>query len=209
MLGLGLTLGVAFPLTSLTLEAWGSSSTVVGLSGAVSPLAILLVVPALPRVVGRLGAIRSMVLGCVVALLAIAWMYLVQTAAAWIAGRFVIGAGLALPWLVGDIWVNSVASDSNRGKVILAYVVSLFVGFAVGPLLLDAVGIEGWPPHALTVGALAVAVFPLVVFRGIAPVIEVAHDSRLRTTIRKAPRVAVGAFASGFTEGIAFSLTPI
>ena len=40
MAGIGLTLGVLFPLTSLTLERWGSSERVIGLAGSMSPIAI-------------------------------------------------------------------------------------------------------------------------------------------------------------------------
>lgn len=118
MLGIGLTLGLTFPLTSLTLEAWGSAAWVIGLAGAMAPLAILLFMPMLPNVAQRLGAVRAMILGCCVGIAALLAMYRFQSVPVWIAMRFVIGAGLALPWLAGDIWINSVAKEENRGRVI-------------------------------------------------------------------------------------------
>ena len=80
MLGIGLTLGLTFPLTSLTLEAWGSAAWVVGLAGAMAPLAILLFMPVLPSVAQRLGAVRAMMLGCGIGIAGLVVMYLVPSA---------------------------------------------------------------------------------------------------------------------------------
>ena len=209
MTGIGLTLGVLFPLTSLTLDRWGSSERVIGLAGAMSPVAALLLMPLLPRVAARLGAVRAMVAGCALAALALAAMYPLQSVPAWLAGRFAIGAGLALPWLVGDVWINSVSSEAGRGRAIGAYVTGFFVGFAAGPLLLDAVGLGGFAPHALGIGALALATAPLVAARRLAPPIEASGGTGLLGAMRAVPVVAVGAVTAGFAESAAFALLPV
>ena len=209
MLGIGLTLGLTFPLTSLTLEAWGSAAWVVGLAGAMAPLAILLFMPVLPSVAQRLGAVRAMMLGCGIGIAGLVVMYLVPNAPVWIAMRFVIGAGLALPWLAGDIWVNSVAREESRGRVIAAYVSCLFIGFSAGPLLLGYTGIVGIAPFAMGCGALALAVLPLVAVGRLAPPIVAEHGSGVLSAARAVPVMAVGAFVAGFTEALIFSLLTI
>jgi len=209
MLGIGLTLGLTFPLTSLTLEAWGSAAWVVGLAGAMAPLAILLFMPVLPSVAQRLGAVRAMMLGCGIGIAGLVVMYLVPNAPVWIAMRFVIGAGLALPWLAGDIWVNSVAREESRGRVIAAYVACLFIGFSAGPLLLGYTGIVGIAPFAMGCGALALAVLPLVAVGRLAPPIVAEHGSGVLSAARAVPVMAVGAFVAGFTEALIFSLLTI
>ena len=209
MTGVGLTLGVLFPLTSLTLAGWGAASGLVGLAGAVSPIAILLLMPALPRLARRLGAIRAMSAGCTLASVALVAMYLVPTTSAWIVGRFVIGAGLALPWLVGDVWINTVATETSRGRVVGVYVACFFSGFSLGPVLLDAVGIDGFAPHALGTGALALATVPLLAASRLAPSIEVAGNATVLASMRAVPVVAVGALVAGFSEGASFALLPV
>ena len=209
MLGIGLTLGLTFPLTALTMARWGSPDWVIGLAGAMSPLAILLFMPVLPGVVARLGAVRSMVLGCGIAMIALGAMYRVPNVPAWVAARLVIGAGLALPWLAGDVWVNSVADQSSRGRVIGLYVTCLFAGFATGPLLLERIGIGGPGPHVLACAALALSVVPLVLVRRLAPPIEAGGGGSVLTAVRAAPVVAAGGLVTGFTEGAAFSLLPV
>ncbi len=209
MMGVGLTLGLAFPLTSLTLQGWGASEWVIGVAGAMSPLAVLLLMPVLPRLASRLGAIRAMLIGCALAASALLAMYWLPSVPAWIAARFVLGAGLALPWLVGDVWINTVAEERSRGKVIAAYAASFFAGFAAGPLLLDWIGIGGLAPHLAGVAALALAVLPLAWVRHLAPAIELDAASGLFAAVKAVPVAATGAFLSGFTEGVAFTLAPV
>lgn len=167
-----------------------------------SPLAILIVMPVLPRVAAWLGAVRAMVLGCAIAVSGLVTMYLLPTVPVWIAARFVIGAGLALPWLAGDVWVNSVVSENSRGRVIAGYVAYLFVGFSLGPLLLDAVGIVGGAPTALACSALGLAVLPLLLVARLAPPITAEGAGDLVGMLRAVPVVAVGAFFAGFNRGL-------
>ncbi|MEO1085082.1 MAG: MFS transporter [Acidobacteriota bacterium] len=209
MAGIGLTLGLTFPLTSLTMESWGAPAWVIGLAGAMAPLAILVFMPVLPRVAGRLGAVRAMVLGCGVGMAGLLAMSVVQNIPAWIVARFVIGAGLALPWLAGDVWINSVAEESSRGRVIAGYVACLFVGFSLGPLALDAVGIGGVAPFLLGCAALALAVVPLVPVGRYAPPIEAESGGHLLAAAKALPVVAVGAFFAGFSEALIFSLLAV
>ena len=209
MLGIGLTLGSTIPLVSLTLERWGSDATTIGIAGAMSPLAILCTMPFLPRLARRLGAVRAMLVGCSIAVATLVLMYVVRNAPFWIAARFAIGAGLALPWLVGDVWVNAVSTEANRGKVIGLYVACFFSGFATGPLLLDVVGIDGFAPHALGVAALSLALVPLVLVRALAPPMDVAGGSGLVGAMRAVPLAGIGALAAGFTESAAFALLPV
>lgn len=209
MLGIGLTLGLTFPLVSLTLESWGSPGWIIGLAAAMAALAVLVFMPFLPGLANRLGTIPSMVLGCVVGVAGLGAMYLFQNVAVWLLARFVIGAGLALPWLVGDVWINSVAREQSRGVVIGLYVACFFIGFSAGPLALDAVGIDGAAPFLLACGALLLAIAPLIVASRLAPAIELETGGNLVSAVRAAPVIALGAFLAGFAEACVFSLLAI
>ena len=209
MVGIGLTLGITFPLTSLTLETWGSAAWVIGLAGAMAPIAVLVFMPFLPKIVSRLGAVRAMVLGCSVGIAALAVMYFVQTIPVWMVARFVMGAGMALPWLAGDVWINSIAPEERRGRIVAAYAACFFIGFSLGPLALDIVGIGGVPPFVLAGLALALAAFPLIPLARFAPLIEVEGTGNVITAAMAVPVVAVGAFLAGFSEATVFSLLPV
>lgn len=209
MLGVGLTLGLTYPLTAVTLQSWGSPGWIVGLAGSMSPLAILLVMPVLPRIAARLGAVPAMLTGCLVGAAGLAVMYALPHAWAWVGARFIIGAGLALPWLVGDVWINAIAPDASRGRIIALYVTSLFAGFALGPVALDAIGTAGPWPFVLGGGALVLAAVPLVLVARHAPSVQAEPGGNILAAARSFPLVALGALLAGFTEALIFSLLTV
>ena len=62
--GVGISFGIAFPLTSLTLESWGTAKWQIGIAGAAPSLSVLLALPFVPRLVARLGLVPAISLGC-------------------------------------------------------------------------------------------------------------------------------------------------
>ena len=209
MVGIGLTLGLTYPLTSLVLESWQTPAWLIGVAGAMPALSILLLMPLFPKLIRRFGTVASMCLGCVVGCAALVAMPLFQTVEAWIVLRFLMGAGLALPWLVGETWINTVALDSWRGRVVSLYTAALFIGFALGPLLLDSIGIDGWPPIGLAIGALGLAMVPLVLAARVAPAIEPHPSASISDAVRRVPIVAVAALAAGFAVTMSVTFLPL
>ena len=92
--GVGISFGVGYPLVSLVFEAWHQPHWVIGLAGAVPSIAILLLMPVLPRILSMLGAVPAMVLGCLISASGFLGLYFVQSVPVWIALRFVMSAGL-------------------------------------------------------------------------------------------------------------------
>jgi len=61
--GVGVAFGAMIPLIALRLERDGVDTALIGLNSAMFPLAVLAIGPFLPRLVGRLGTLRSMYTG--------------------------------------------------------------------------------------------------------------------------------------------------
>ncbi|NIA71232.1 MFS transporter [Pelagibius litoralis] len=207
--GLGLSYGVGYPLTALKFEEWGAPGWLIGLAGGMPALAVFLLLPVLPRIIGRIGAVQSMVIGCTLTTLGFLLMPVFQSVEAWILLRFLIGAGMTFPWLVGETWINTVTTESARGRMMALYVMGLFTGYAAGPLVLNAVGTDGFAPYAVGVGAMVATVVPLLAAWNLAPALEPHPQSGLLGAIRLAPIAMIGAFAGGITELGYFSLLPV
>lgn len=205
--GVGLAFGIGFPLTSLTLESWHAAKWVLGVAGAAPAIAVLLMLPFLPAVVGRIGAVPAIAFGCMIAALGFLALSFVSTAWSWIAIRFLMSAGLALPWLVGETWINTVSTDGTRGRVIALYAIAFFTGFAVGPLLLGVLG-DGTLPFIAGAAATALAGVPIILARNLAP--DLTHDAPIgtMTALRLAPIGMIGGFIGGFAEISYISLLP-
>lgn len=208
-IGLGLSYGVGYPLTALKFDEWGAPGWVIGLAGGMPALAILLLLPILPRIIGRIGAVPSMLIGCTLTGLGFALMPVFQSVEAWIILRFLVGAGMTFPWLVGETWINTVTTDATRGRVMSLYVMGLFTGYAAGPLVLNAIGTDGLAPYTLGVGAMVATAAPLLAAWSLAPALEPHPQSGLWSILRVAPIAMIGALAGGLTELGYFSLLPV
>ncbi|MDX1710104.1 MAG: MFS transporter [Rhodovibrionaceae bacterium] len=205
----GFTLGLVIPLASLLLERQGISNTVIGLNTAMPGLAILAIGPFAGRLVPRLGMLPAIYGGLALAAAALALMAAFPTVGAWFALRFFYGAGLALPWVAVETWINSVATDRERSRAVALYSAALYAGIGSGPLAIELVGIEGLLPWALGVAALVLAAVFVALVRGLAPRLMPAPEARILQVVRFAPVLLGAALLGGFCESATYALFPL
>jgi MFS family permease len=203
--GVGIAFGIGAPLTSLTFEAWQQPNWLIGLASGVPSFAVLAVLPFGPRLAAKLGPVASIVSGCLLTGAGFIALYLFQTPMAWLVIRFLMSASLALPWLVGETWMNAVSLSESRGRVIAIYAISFFLGFAAGPLILEVTGITG--PFLAGVVGVVLAIIPILIAGRYAP--DISQDEEtvsIWLASRLAPLGMVGGFLSGVVEMSNFSL---
>lgn len=206
---IGMTIGLIMPVLAFDLEARGTASFWVGLMAAMPPIAILVCGPFLPGVVRRLGALPSLYTGTAISLAALLLFPVFTSLPAWFALRFVMGMGIALGWVVSEIWINAVATDRNRGLVIGIYGATLSAGLGTGPLVIGLVGTNGALPFLVGGGMLACSILPLLLASGVAPTLRDPHPARLLRSLRQAPTAMTAALVNGATFSTQFSLLPI
>jgi MFS family permease len=206
--GVGLCFGIGFPLSALTFEAWGEQKWMIGLVGAAPAIAVLVALPFLPRVVARLDPVAAIVGGCMIAAIGFVTLAFLSSSWLWLAVRVVMSAGLALPWLIGETWINTVAREETRGRVISIYAMAFFAGFSSGPLLLDHVGLVGYAAFLAGAVGAAFAGIPILLARNLAP--DFTHDvsQNVFSAIALAPAGMMAAFIAGFAEVGNLSLIP-
>jgi len=207
--GVGISYGIGYPITALTFESWGTPSWYTGLVGSAPALAILLCLPFFPKLVGALGTIRAMALGCVLVGGGFLLMPVFPSPEAWLVLRAIMGAGIALPWLVGETWINTVASDKTRGRMIALYAIVLFAGFAAGPFILETIGIDGWLPFLIAAGGILLAVVPIVAAAHLAPQMPEHPETGVTGAFLLAPIAMVAGVVGGLLEMGHFALLPV
>lgn len=200
MTAIGLFMGVSFPLTALFLEGRGHSSLVIGVVAAMGPLAIGISMIVAPRLVGRLGPVTTIYCGLGLGIACVLLLPVFPNPWAWCLLWFFAAAGLGLPWLISETWINTIVEGESRGRVLAIYAVSLFSGMALGPLVLDATGSDDWRPFAAAALALVFSGLPLMAAWGLAPEISPRHSLPLAAVIRAAPVVFGAACIAGFSE---------
>lgn len=205
----GLCFGLTSPLLTLLLERQEVDAVLIGLSAATSSLAVLFVGPMVPALVARLGTLGALYSAVAVAVASLLLLPLFPNVYAWFPIRFVLGAAIAVQWIASEIWVNRIATDEGRGTTVGVYAMLFAVGFAVGPLLIVAVGSLGWTPFLVAAGLLAVSALPLVAAHGLAPVVSAHGGGGLLTVAREAPLLLVCAWTCGAAVMSVVALLPI
>ena len=206
--GVGLLFGVGYPLTSLTFELWRQPNWMTGLASAVPALGVLVALPLVPRLVAKVGPVSAMVVGCLGGALGFLALYVLQSPWAWIVIRFAMSAGLAVPWLTGETWLNALSRDDTRGRVIAAYAIAFFLGFLCGPVILQLLGLTGPLPFIAAAVAIVLAVVPIVLARKLAPPFEHDGTHNMLAAMRLAPTAMAGGFVAGIAEITCLSLIP-
>lgn len=205
---IGLSFGIGLPLTALTFEAWQEPMWMIGLAGAAPSLGVLVALPLVSRVVARTGALPPMLGGCVMGVFGFLAMYLMQDAWSWVLIRFVMSAGIAFPWLIGETWINVLSREETRGRIIAAYAMALFLGISVGPAVLQVLGLTGYLPFLGAAVGVGSAAIPLALSRGRVPAFRHSTYHKPISVIKLAPVAMVGGFVGGFADITCFSLIP-
>ncbi len=211
--GVGVNLGVLTPLVALNLERDGVDVTLIGLNAAMPALAMLLFAAWIARLAGRVEALGALLGGLALALVSVLLMPLFRDLSAWFLLRFMIGLSLSLPWVIGETWINTVVTEKGRGRALGFYATAFYGGLACGPLVVQAIGIDGWAPFLVAAGALVLAALPLIAAQrlapGLAPQLGAAPELRVTQVVRVAPLIVGGAIIAGLTESALYTLLPL
>ena len=147
--------GYSYPFFSLAMEERGHSAFLIGMNASIGNIGIFIIGPFLPRVIRGAGV--STVVFAMFSVSALCFMSLLVSDATitWFASRLIMGACFAALWTCTEYWLNGVAPESGRGRLIgFSSVVYGFFQF-VGPILVGVVGVSGSIP-------ILVATVPLV-----------------------------------------------
>src|SRR6201996_552860 len=207
----GLGSGATLPLTALALTQAGYGTDVVGLLTAAQAGGGLLVVPLTGWVAARFGG-RQVIVGAVlVVALATALMQLTSNLWLWALLRILCGAALMLLFTIGEAWVNHLADDATRGRVVAIYATNFTLFQMAGPVLVSQIaGYADW--RFLICGALFLLALPALASIRKAPQASedehAAHGS-WRHVLPQMPALIIGTGFFALFDTIALSLLPL
>lgn len=201
--------GFSLPLLALVLERQGVGTTMIGLSTAVQYLAVLGAAPFVPGLMARQGPVPTMLTSIFATALLLLMLPAFPNVHAWFVLRFLLGLAESFMWIAGEAWLNHVAEDERRGRTVALYGMAAGGGFALGPLLLAAVGSEGWLPFVVCAAVTLPAMVPLVLVRGRAPRLEGVPSARPWRYLLLAPVAMLAYAVFAATDAIVMSFFPI
>lgn len=204
-----ISFGGLTPLIALTLEGRGTEGTLIGIVVAAQPVGTILAAGFVPRLLRRLGTADTIVVCGLVSVSMAALLPVFTSIPGWILLRFIAGLAAAGPWIVTETWINAIAAQGGRGRIVGLYGSVMAAGFVMGPILLTVVGSEGSAPFYAFAGLLAAALLPIVLTRGLAPSLEVAREAAFFRILLSAPTLFAAAVVSGVVDIAFFSFLPI
>ena len=206
---MGITMGLTFPLFSVVLDRMGLDAALVGLSLSIQVGAALIIGPFVPWLLARLGAVPLMFWGIGCAAIAILVAGHIHEVWLWFVIRFLVGAGMAVHWILTETWLNRVVSDFNRGFVAGIYQTLVGLGFAIGPIILGITGSESFAPYLIATAVIIVGAVPLLWIRTDAPVMTHQQGQTTFSVLRIAPVIMLAALIAGFIDNATVGLLPV
>jgi MFS family permease len=185
------------------------STTVVGLAGSVHYAGFLIGAIVAPRLVGSVGHIRVYsALASAGAVVALLFPLLVHPAA-WVAIRLILGLCISGMYVVAESWLNAVASNATRGKLLAIYLVTVNLAVGIGQFLLALVGTAGFLPFVIGSALFSVSVIPLALTKTPAPPHALERTSPpIRHVLKTAPLGPITSIVSGVSVGVAIGMGP-
>lgn len=156
--------GHSLPLFSILLERYGASDSAIGFNAGTAALAAILVTPFFPRLIARMG-LKPFLLFCLALMVATYGLlgFAGDNVALWFPLRFLFGFAGAGMFVGSEIWINALAPEKSRGRIIGIYSTCLALGFAAGPFMIDLFGTQGFAPFLIGMLIFSAALVPIVI----------------------------------------------
>jgi MFS family permease len=123
--------------------------------------------------------------------------------------RLALGVAAETMLVMSETWLNQLSDDSSRTRTIAIYAAALSLGFALGPVILTAVGTEGQAPFLIAGGMALVALLSIAMPWVRAPVFErPSHPNPLRY-LGLAPVALLATLVNAALETAGMSFLPL
>jgi MFS family permease len=205
----GMAMGITWPLLALVLDRQGVSESLIGLSSASQSLAVFVAAPLAPRLLQRVGLSGCVLAGIGSVVLMMVLLPTFPNVLAWFPIRFLLGMGATTLFIATQTWVNAIAAEDSRGRTMGLFGLLWSAGFAAGPLVIRATGIEGWPPFLASIALVAMAAAPLLGARGLVPEMPAQPAPRLGGYFLRLPAAIHAALLLGAVDYILDAFLPI
>ncbi|MDR1490060.1 MAG: MFS transporter [Desulfovibrio sp.] len=168
----GLTYSLSAALIALDLAAKGLSETLIGCNAAMHAVGVLLMAFLLPGITARLGLRRTVLAALVTAASLLALFPALPVVWLWFPLRILLGSSSETLFVLSETWLNALSSEETRARAMGVYTAALSVGFALGPLILSAVGSDGFLPYLVGTGLTLLSALCILSPRIATPQIE-------------------------------------
>jgi MFS family permease len=201
--------GMSAPLLSLVLDGQGVSEELIGFSATAQALIGVPLAPLFGRMMRAWGPARPVLLGLALTVLTYLLMPIRPDVWVWLPLRFMLSIAGGMMWITGEAWVNQVAEERTRGRVLAIYSMALAAGGALGPLALTVTGSAGWTPFLAMAAITAAAALPVLAVRRRVPAMAGTPTTGVLGYVRLAPVPILICGVYAVMDGIVMNFLPL
>ena len=162
-----------------------------------------------PILVSKVGHIRVFAAFASMASLSVLVVVVFVNPVIWTVARFITGLSLVSCYIVAESWLNDRATNKNRGQLLSAYMIILFVGLAIGMLLLNVGSPQSFEPFILVSLLMSAALVPILLTKRSAPKFKKIGTISIKELYKISPLGTVSSFCTGVIHSALFSLMAV
>ena len=126
--------------------------------------------------------------------------------ASWMLLRFAYGLCLAGIVVTVESWLNDMATNATRGRMLSRYMIVTMGGMGVGQLMLNIADPAGFKLFVVSSALISVALVPVALSASTAPPLVVPEPISLRALVKIVPLGMLTAFWVGVSQGCLMGL---
>ncbi len=149
------------------------------------------------RVFAALASVAS-----AAALLHVIWIHPVP----WTLLRFVFGLCLAGILVTVESWLNDMATNATRGRMLSRYMIVTMGGLGTGQLMLNSADPAGFKLFVVSSALISLALVPVALSASTAPPLSVPEPISLRELVKVVPLGILTSFWIGVSQGTMMGL---
>lgn len=127
----------------------------------------------------------------------------------WFAMRFVFGLCMAGLYVVVESWLNELATNETRGKLLSVYMLVTMGGVAIGQLLLNVADTNGFTLFVLVSVLVSLALVPISLSATTGPRTAVPTRTSIAAVWKVVPTGLITSFLVGLSSGTLFAMSAI
>lgn len=201
--------GLMVTLVAVRANAEGFANTYVGLLGAAYFAGFLIACIATPKLIQRAGHIRVFAALAAGAAVSALTMILWVSPETWLASRFLAGFCFCGTATVLESWLNAIASNANRGRLLGVYRVVDLGSVTGGQFMLPVFGTGGFEIFVFAGTLLAAALIPVSLSRQTSPAPPENARVRPKKVWMISQTAAFGCFSLGLTNSAFRAVGPL
>lgn len=201
--------GLVGTLTPLRAHLEGFSDLEIGAMGSFYYGGFVLGCLVGPRVLARVGHIRTFAVGAALVAATVLLLPLLVAPASWFAIRACFGFFAANVVMALESWLNDRANNQTRGRILSAYVMVNLTFFMLGQWLLLLASPAGYKLFSVAAMTYICCLVPVGLTQLPQPLPQPAPPLRVKRLMRMAPVGVAGVITVGLANGAFWTLAPV